>query len=373
LPRGAWKPASDCAGTDARLDEVMLKAMGSDPADRYQNVEAMKSDILHVMNTPLRRAGSVSMGPVAHLPKDMVVPVQVLRVDGETPAAPRRMGAGSPMSRPATPLPRRQAAPARRAAASPPARGDGWVSGLIAGLVCTIIVACALGLPSLEPKKGQSRPVELIDLNALKGVPLAGHWSATREGLQCKPAPARAGGRDDERMRIYDLRYSPPQEYDFELEFTRTRGSIVHVLSAEGCTFVHELKPARPDEPEVRSGFNGLDGVRLEQASEGYGLVAAPEDSSRHVLTVQVRHDMVRSLLDGNEVALFRGDITRLALPKPLRLGGDAGHLGIASRGGDVIFHRATVREISGPGAFSYPNGSQTGPGLTATGTSTVR
>jgi hypothetical protein len=110
----------------------------------------------------------------------------------------------------------------------------------------------------------------------------------------------------------------------------------------------------------------------MEQVSEGYGLVAAPDDNSRHVVTVQVRRDMVRSLLDGKEVAVFHGDVSRLALPKPLRLGGDAGHLGIASRGGEVVFHRATVREISGPGKFTYPTGSPT-RGLTVTGATVAR
>ena len=43
-----------------------------------------------------------------------------------------------------------------------------------------------------------------------------------------------------------------------------------------------------------------------------------------------------------------------------MRLGGEATHLGIASRGGEVTFHRATVRELSGPGVFSA-SGKNTG------------
>jgi hypothetical protein len=160
----------------------------------------------------------------------------------------------------------------------------------------------------------------------------------------------------DERMRIYELPYTPPEEYDFELEFTRQGGSIMHILAAKGHTFLHELRPEDNGPSPTRSGFAGLDGVAVDRTTGAYALLAAPSpDDTRHVVTVQVRRDEVRSFLDGKEIVRWKGDLSRLALPDHMRLGGTATHLGIASRGGDVTFHRATVREISGPGSYSAP------------------
>jgi serine/threonine protein kinase len=38
VPRGAWEPPSRSVGTDARFDEIVSRAMQSDPRKRYQNI-----------------------------------------------------------------------------------------------------------------------------------------------------------------------------------------------------------------------------------------------------------------------------------------------------------------------------------------------
>src|SRR5436190_9177603 len=48
LPRGAWKAPSVRVAVDPRLDDVVLKAMESDRAERYQSAAEMKADILKI-------------------------------------------------------------------------------------------------------------------------------------------------------------------------------------------------------------------------------------------------------------------------------------------------------------------------------------
>jgi serine/threonine protein kinase len=402
VPRGAWKNPSSIVGTDPQLDLIVLKAIEYEREHRYQTVVEMKEDILRIAATRFARAiptvdahfvpsdTGAEVGPPMYMDSRLQaqapVPVEPpIPVAIPVSSAPRPAPAGVKGTRPQpaasvshtspTPPGMRRAAPARRpvrAAASPstsapvpvrPARRRSFA--MIAAVVCATLMA-ALGALAIIKPSAQGRRVELIDSASPRGAPIAGIWTADVEGLHCTALPMRSAAREDERMRIYDLHYSPPGEYDFEIEFTRHSGSLVHVLSAGGHTFIHELKPARDQESSARSGLNGLDGTRLETAIDGYALVTAPPpDGTRHVVTVQVRHDQVRSLLDGVEIVRWQGDLSRLALPDNLRLGGAEAHLGLACRGGEITFHRATVREVSGTGVFSLTPAKKLAPGIT--------
>ena len=55
LPLGRFAPPSEKAGTDARLDAVVLRALETDPADRYQSAAEVRTD--------LDAAASESAGP----------------------------------------------------------------------------------------------------------------------------------------------------------------------------------------------------------------------------------------------------------------------------------------------------------------------
>ena len=52
-PRGAFAPASQKTGLDARIDKVVLKALQAEPELRYQRVSEMKSDVDLIRNTPV--------------------------------------------------------------------------------------------------------------------------------------------------------------------------------------------------------------------------------------------------------------------------------------------------------------------------------
>ncbi len=396
VPRGSWRPPSALAGTDPRLDAIVQKATEYNRDLRYENVIAMKEDILQITTTPFSRG---MPAPGARLPYGFMPPVYVSRRyreatplvvsevipvaeplpdDGPEPLVaypvavppaglPHSGSVGSHRSSgPVTPRPARPAFRRPRPTAPLPAsqvtattgvrrevmgRRHALSTGIAAAIFCGVLVLVAAAAAWL----GQGIPerrVELLGDTAPPGSALVGTWLRVDSGLQCTGPPPRPGYRDDRRVRMYELPYAPPQEYDFEVEFTRASGSVMQVLTGNGGTFLHELRPARRDGTPVRSGLHGLDGERLDSQVDGYALVPAPPDEKRHVLTVQVRRGGVRSLLDGVELLRWNGDMARLGLPERMRLGDAHGHLGLASAGGDVIFHRATVREITGTGAF---------------------
>jgi serine/threonine protein kinase len=360
MPRGAWKAPSTIVGTDARLDAVVLQAMEPHRADRYQSVADMKADIMRIISDPADEysAPATDVPTATAIPEVTAIPVArpVSNVSprASRPSAPRPTWPKA--ARPTAPVPTRQAAPARRAAsASPAVRRPPWVTVLIAALVCTTLIAVA-GARAFLKSGDQTAIVELLNLADMKGQPLTGSWTTTATGLQCEAWPIRPGIKEEDRLCVFDLHYSPPAEYDFEVEFTRESGSVLHVLSEEGSTFVHELRPGRGDGAPVRAGFNGTNGSGLDKPNLGYAVVPPIRyEGSRHVLTLQVRRNGVRSLLDGKEIVDWQGDLATLALPERFRLGGTHANLGIGSRGGQIIFHRASVREISGPGSMTPP------------------
>jgi hypothetical protein len=418
VPRGAWKNPSSVAGTDPQLDVIVLKAIEYEREHRYQTVTELKEDILRV--TATRAVHSVPAPHPRFVPQDRsaqgvapveaAVPVQEVppmyldsRLQARIPlsveqpipvavaipvASPTRSApvavrptrpqpsgpvphtpppVASPSARPAAPVRRPVRAPSATTATSPsvsaplPTRPLRSRSFAVIITLAAILIA-AVGAFAIMKPGTQAHRVELIDVSSPRGTALSGIWTADADGLHCTAPPLRSQKREDERMRIYDLHYTPPEEYDFEIEFTRHSGSLVHVLAEGGHTFVHEMKPARDNGLPVRSGLNGVDGTKLEDAIDGYVLLPAPPaDGRRHVVTVQVRHDFVRSTLDGAELIRWQGSLSRLALPDQLRLGGTEAHLGLACRGGEITFHRATVREVTGTGVFSLNASKRSG------------
>src|SRR5450432_2697946 len=51
-PRGVFDPPSRKVQVDVRIDEVVLKALQSEPDRRYQMASEMKTDVEHISTTP---------------------------------------------------------------------------------------------------------------------------------------------------------------------------------------------------------------------------------------------------------------------------------------------------------------------------------
>ncbi len=67
VPKGAWAPPSQCAGTDQRFDDVVNRAMQSNRDDRYQHA----SDLSHAFDPD----GTGSRGASARPPKRLLRPL----------------------------------------------------------------------------------------------------------------------------------------------------------------------------------------------------------------------------------------------------------------------------------------------------------
>jgi hypothetical protein len=157
--------------------------------------------------------------------------------------------------------------------------------------------------------------------------------------------------KDDDRMPVFEFAYTPPEEYDFEIEFTRNGGSVAHILAAQGRNFVHEFTQGPDNGNPARAGISYIDGKNINSTNEGWVLnPPPPRNGTRHVAVVEVRRGGVRSFLDGKPVLNWTGDFSRLKSPPGFRLSGSETHLGLGGWNADVTFHRATVREISGRG-----------------------
>jgi serine/threonine protein kinase len=75
LPIGRFAPPSKKAGVDARLDDVVLRALEAEPAERYQHVSEMKTGVEAVAKAPVARQTATSAPsqraaqPAASLPQ----------------------------------------------------------------------------------------------------------------------------------------------------------------------------------------------------------------------------------------------------------------------------------------------------------------
>lgn len=169
----------------------------------------------------------------------------------------------------------------------------------------------------------------------------AGNWKLVSDGVACEN-PAGAN--------VLQLPYEPPEEYDFEIEFTPTGGekNVNQYLAANGRMFTWKLNSHGVNPPLY--GFELLDGKFAKDLKEAAIQIAEPiQDGRRYRSTVEVRRGSLRTLLDGKELVHWSGEFNRLSMENstPMRY---PGRLGIGSWRRSATFHAVRVREVSAPG-----------------------
>lgn len=195
-----------------------------------------------------------------------------------------------------------------------------------------------------SPSATTGRTIDLLALVDVKRDTIAGEWVRTADGL-AKQGP----GTTDKGAPRLQLPYVPPEEYDFEVEFTAVNHnqSVGQIISAQARVFSWIVAGNKAEEPTA--GFELFDNNPTSRPSE----VVAPmernlEEGRRYRSRVEVRKAGLRGFLDGVELVNWSGDFKRLSPGTPGNLRDDK-HLGLrAAR--DVIFHKVTVREITGTG-----------------------
>ncbi len=189
--------------------------------------------------------------------------------------------------------------------------------------------------------------IDLLALVDVKRDVLAGEWSREANGLKVKQS----------ETTIYVPRlqwpYQPPEEYDYEIEFTQGNGhgTVEQLLSAQSRFFAWVLNVALKD--GVKAGFETLGGMNLVNRKDA--SVMRPkllEPGRRYRSRVEVRKGKLRAFLDDELLVEWAGDFQRLDII-PRNALRDKLHLGLAANDRCALFHKVTVREVSGAGKFT--------------------
>ena len=148
-----------------------------------------------------------------------------------------------------------------------------------------------------------------------------------------------------------ELPYSPPEEYDFRIDFTTVESvPDVNQIISVNRQAAHWMPGGRANQI---FGFAMVDGNFDRNPSSHPGSITPNE---RHVSIVQVRKDGLKGYIDGNLVSeLKRTEFKNLGTLAPLRMR-DTTLLGIVSHQCVTRFHKIQVLEISGKGQFTRPN-----------------
>ena len=248
-PQGAIEPPSQRAGCDVRLDHIVLKAMSRTPEGRYQSAAEMQQDI-EAARTPLpaapprqvpapRMNAGANRLPIPPPEKSssglLVIVVLVALVGGAVFLLNRKE---APSNRPVAQAPKAStpAQPSTHDPASPPIPAVAGKPEIMPEEVprppenppnpAVAVKPEPMKEETPRPPENPpaSQPVVLSGpKDLLAGVDVArdavkGQWQMTPEGLLVKTV----GGREFE---LLGFNYDPPEEYDFEIEFTIPDGN----------------------------------------------------------------------------------------------------------------------------------------------------
>ena len=186
---------------------------------------------------------------------------------------------------------------------------------------------------SLIASPPMARSIDLLPLVDLQRDAGVGTWKRVADGVACEN-PAGAN--------VLQLPYEPPEEYDFEIDFTTT-GSGLNVnqyVAAGGRMFAWKLNTHNVAPPLY--GFELLDGKFSKDFKEAATQIPeAIKDGQRYRSTVEVRRGSLRTLLDGRELVKWTGDFKRFSMESvtPMKY---AGRIGIGSWRRSVTFHAVT-------------------------------
>ncbi len=184
-------------------------------------------------------------------------------------------------------------------------------------------------LPAAEPAWQSLLPA----INPV-GDQVAGEWAKTGDELTVKAA---TGAR-------LSLPVAPQGEYDFRVTFSRHTGShsiaLLFVHGEKQCAFEADAWG------QHLAGFQDIAGRDI-RANPTRKSGVTLQNGRKYTMTVEVRKEQVRGLLDDEEIATFRTTGTDLSLPNLWRMP-QATQLGIGAWEADATFHTIEVRSLTG-------------------------
>jgi serine/threonine protein kinase len=308
-PHGAFDPPSFKAQVDVRIDEVVLKALQDEPLRRYQQVSELKTDVDRIRSTPPEVPAAAA--PAPKQPRSNAaayavgVAAFVLLLCGLLLWAPWRKERKSAEVASIAPVATAEKAPA----SSDP-------------------------VPVTDPDRWKNA-VNLMPLIALNRDVVRGIWSTKENGLVSGPQGASC----------IEIPYTPPEEYDFRITFTRLDGSegVHQILYKAGRSFEWFMGASNRKMGFMRVNDLGIDNPTTVNKP---GCIV---NGRRYTSVVSVRNDGVTAYLDGVQVDQLKTDYREMS-PYPSFTLRTAARLGIGSFSASTVFHSIEVLEVTGKG-----------------------
>jgi hypothetical protein len=188
-----------------------------------------------------------------------------------------------------------------------------------------------------DPIRAHAPGGAAIDLSALLDPAkdaVAGAWHPV------VPSGVSVG---EERYASLQFPYSPPEEYDLAVSFTRTAGdgSLALLLASHKKSFGFAL------DVKGEARFERVANKIAKDNPTTVPVVIA--NGRKYLLTVQVRNDRIRALLDGQLLTEWKTDFKDLARYALWKVSDD-GLCGIGANGAAITFHSIELTEVTGKG-----------------------
>jgi hypothetical protein len=180
----------------------------------------------------------------------------------------------------------------------------------------------------LPPTTARGRVVNLFPLIDVANDAVEGRWRFDQGRLVA----------DATRFARIHVRYDPPPEYDFRIEFVRLQGQndVTQMLDMNGQRFAWQMA----GEGGKLWGFDGVMG-RIMQVKGPPRI----HNGQRHTSVVQVRRGEVSAYFDGQLVSRVQTMSSDLTLPRRWSLFGARG-LGLGTCVSPTVFYSAEVTEL---------------------------
>lgn len=197
---------------------------------------------------------------------------------------------------------------------------------MVPGIVWVVLMAAPL-CSADEPKWTSL----LSEVNPAEHA-VAGRWERRANSLF---VPAAEGAR-------LALPANASEEYDLRASFTRRTGvhSVGLVFVANGGQAVFEVDAWG----QHLAGFQNVSGKTIQDNNTRRDNISLT-NGRRYMITVQVRRDSVRGLLDDKEICRLETDGTELSMHDVWRLP-SANQLGLVTWNGDTEFHSIEIRHL---------------------------
>ena len=200
-------------------------------------------------------------------------------------------------------------------------------------------LGATIALQELKKTADSSRRVvNLMPLIDAARDAVKGKWVVRKDALQS----------DDSANARLRIPYQPPEEYDYQIEFTRLSGedSVVQMPShaAHSFTWIMAGNGNKEGGLELVGGL----GFWVESNPTHVRLDSWFRNGRRYLSVVQVRNGSVTTLLNGKEVVRYATDYGNFKAHDGWSVG--VGVLGVGTNRSPTLFHSIEIVEITGQG-----------------------